>query len=59
MKSLNVVSWHYQTPERRALKRNRLGPPDVYPQDVSSSFARFPSRFLASCWGEKPCNSLV
>ncbi|KAM3728669.1 Mediator of RNA polymerase II transcription subunit [Dirofilaria immitis] len=34
MKSLNVISWHYQTPERRALKRNRLGPPDVYPQDV-------------------------
>ncbi|VDN32485.1 unnamed protein product [Gongylonema pulchrum] len=34
MKSLNVVSWHYQTPERRALKRNRLGPPDVYPQDA-------------------------
>uniref|UniRef100_A0A915PR29 Mediator complex subunit Med12 domain-containing protein n=1 Tax=Setaria digitata TaxID=48799 RepID=A0A915PR29_9BILA len=34
MKSLNVISWHYQTPERRALKRNRLGPPDVYPQDA-------------------------
>ncbi|VDN57047.1 unnamed protein product [Dracunculus medinensis] len=34
MKSLNVTSWHHQTPERRPLKRNRLGPPDVYPQDI-------------------------
>ncbi|VDK42731.1 unnamed protein product [Anisakis simplex] len=34
MKSLSVVSWHHQTPERRPLKRSRLGPPDVYPQDT-------------------------
>ncbi|VDN01453.1 unnamed protein product [Thelazia callipaeda] len=34
MKSMNVTSWHYQSPARRALKRNRLGPPDVYPQDA-------------------------
>uniref|UniRef100_A0A915CBV2 Mediator complex subunit Med12 domain-containing protein n=2 Tax=Parascaris univalens TaxID=6257 RepID=A0A915CBV2_PARUN len=34
MKSLSVVSWHHQTPERRHLKRTRLGPPDVYPQDA-------------------------
>ncbi|VDM39691.1 unnamed protein product [Toxocara canis] len=34
MKSSNVISWHHQTPERRHLKRARLGPPDVYPQDA-------------------------
>lgn len=36
-KSLTVVTWHHQTPQRRHLKRGRLGPPDVYPQEVTQN----------------------